>query len=78
MAAQGEPSEKYGDAERPVKKRSFMMHLTFYVLINAMLIIFNLVSSPGTIWFHWPLLGWGIGLAMHFISFTFPDGKIKE
>ena len=76
MAAQKEPSEKYGD--RLVKKRSFMMHLASYVLINAMLIIVNLVSSPGTIWFHWPLLGWGIGLATHFISFTFPDGKIKK
>ena len=22
--------------------------------------------TPGTWWFQWPLLGWGIGLAFHF------------
>jgi hypothetical protein len=45
------------------------------------------VASHGAIWFYWPLLGWGIGLAAHGLSvfglegFWGPDWeerKIKE
>ena len=25
----------------------------------------NMITSPDTLWFYWPLLGWGIGVAIH-------------
>lgn len=68
MAAHGESSEK----------RSFVIHLASYVLVNAMLTIVDLTSSPGTVWFHWPLLGWGIGLVAHFVSFTSSSRRMKK
>jgi hypothetical protein len=40
------------------------IHAAIYVVINAMLAVINL-SSPGDLWFQWPLLGWGLGLAFH-------------
>lgn len=45
--------------------RSFLAHLASYIIINVFLIFINLYTSPKTIWFIWPLLGWGIGLAFH-------------
>ncbi|MDW8076323.1 MAG: 2TM domain-containing protein [Nitrososphaerota archaeon] len=41
--------------------------MVIYVIINALLIFINLYTSPHVIWFIWPLLGWGIGLILHFI-----------
>jgi len=33
-----------------------------------MLITINVLYSPGEIWFFFPLLGWGIGLASHYVA----------
>jgi len=38
-----------------------------YVLINAMLIATNFIYSPAVIWFIYPLIGWGIGISMHYL-----------
>jgi hypothetical protein len=27
--------------------------------------LLNWITSPGTWWFYWPLLGWGVALALH-------------
>jgi hypothetical protein len=45
--------------------RSLYIHTIAYVMINAFLIALNLLMSPGVLWFVWPLLGWGVGLATH-------------
>jgi hypothetical protein len=47
--------------------RGFVAHLVVYLLVNALLIAINFKYSPGTIWFFYPLLAWGIGIAMHFL-----------
>jgi len=51
--------------ERIDELRDFYMHLATYVAVNLFLVILNLVTSPDSIWFIYPLLGWGIGLAIH-------------
>ena len=34
-----------------------------------------MVTSPGSLWFIWPLMGWGIGFAFHALSvFVFYPG----
>ncbi|HOL18060.1 MAG TPA: 2TM domain-containing protein [Bacillota bacterium] len=45
----------------------FWAHLVVYILINIMIVIFNLVNSPAIIWFYFPLFGWGLGLFMHYL-----------
>ncbi|MCL7383727.1 MAG: 2TM domain-containing protein [Thaumarchaeota archaeon] len=45
--------------------KGFQSHLAAYIIVNAFLIFVNLWTSPGTIWFIWPLAGWAIGLAFH-------------
>jgi len=47
-------------------KREFWQHVAIYVLVNSLLVVVWAVTSEGTyFWPMWPLLGWGIGLAMH-------------
>jgi 2TM domain len=45
----------------------FIVHAVVYALVNALLITINLVYVPAVIWFFYPLIGWGIGLLMHFL-----------
>jgi hypothetical protein len=46
----------------------FYVHLTVYLLVNALLIGINLGTSTQHLWFKWPLLGWGVGLLAHAIA----------
>ena len=45
--------------------RGVAVHLFVYLTVNALLMFINLTTSPENIWFIWPLLGWGLGLAAH-------------
>ena len=64
--------EGYKKAYRGVvseeEKRVFLIHLVVYVLVNAMLIAINFIYSPEAIWFFYPLIGWGIGISIHYLS----------
>ena len=58
--------DKYQKAKKRVEDiRGFYTHLGVYVLINAMLLLINITTSPDILWFYWPLLGWGIAVALH-------------
>lgn len=80
--------ESYRVARRQVRRlKGFYIHLTVYVLVNALLLLTNLVFSPGVWWFYWPLLGWGTGVAAHAVSVfglsgspgkAWEERKIKE
>ena len=51
----------------------FYVHLTVYLLVNALLIGINLGTSTQHLWFRWPLLGWGVGLLAHaIVAFALP------
>jgi uncharacterized membrane protein len=45
--------------------RGFLIHLTVYVLVNALLVGINLATTPARLWFVWPLVGWGVGVLAH-------------
>ncbi len=45
-------------------KRAFQRHLVVYLAVNTMLIVIWAVSGAGYFWPVWPILGWGIGLAL--------------
>jgi hypothetical protein len=45
------------------------IHVTVYVLVQLLLIvIWALTSDGGQPWFLYPLVGWGIGLALHALA----------
>ncbi len=59
------------EAQRYVNEvKAFYGHAAMFVMINPMLIILNLWTSPDYYWFFWALSGWTIGLASHAL-FTF-------
>ena len=45
--------------------KAFYLHLGQYALVIAGLAVINLMTSPGYLWFVWPAVGWGLGIAMH-------------
>jgi hypothetical protein len=46
-------------------KQEFFRHAVVYVAVMVLLMVIDVLTSPGTIWFIWPLAGWGLGLALH-------------
>lgn len=59
--------------KRVAKKKGFYKHLSSYLIMGIFFFVLNLLSDPGDWWFYWPMLGWGIGLAFHYVGvFGFP------
>ena len=56
--------------------RDLYVHIGVYVIVNAALFAINMITSPDTLWFFWPLLGWGVGLALHIFSFVTEGGLL--
>lgn len=61
----------YERAEAEIRAKegriSFYVHAAIYVLVNILLLVINLVFVPQFLWFFLPLIGWGIGLTMHYL-----------
>ena len=43
-------------------------HLRTYLGVIGFLFIINMLTGFGTIWFHWPALGWGLFLFLHWVK----------
>lgn len=71
--ASGKDPKLWGLAK---KRAGFKSHFYTYVTINGFLWLIWLITTPaglrneGIPWPAWPLMGWGVGLAMHFV-FTY-------
>jgi len=59
--------------ERVIAKRGFYRHLSVYVGVMVLLAVVDLTMG-GAVWFHWPLLGWGVGVFFHALN-TFSEGS---
>ncbi len=81
--------KKYEKAKKRVEElKSFYGNLATYVAVNAVLIIINFVTSPGSLWFYWVTIFWGIGILIHaskvfifkgkFLGEEWEEKKIKE
>lgn len=60
------------------KKREFFQHLSSFVIINAFLVVLNIIISGGIGWAIFAILGWGIGLTFDFIESFFPSEEKVE
>lgn len=61
--------------ERIKKKRDFRTHLIVYVLVNSLLVVIWALAGADFFWPVFPILGWGIGLAMHAWDVYGPPSK---
>lgn len=73
--------EKAQKRMKEIKK--FYSNLISYCIIVPFLVIINLTTNPAHIWYHYVILGWGIGVVSHgmrvfAIGSTWEEKKIKE
>lgn len=54
-----------GARGRAKAKYGFFVHAVVYTAAMVLLVVINLLTSPETLWFVWPLIGWGIAVALH-------------
>ncbi len=60
--------DPYKEARRRVKaKKEFYRHLTTYIIFSVFFFLLN-VATGGGVWFIYPVLGWGLGLAGHYVN----------
>jgi len=70
-----ENSQEYQSAKKRVEARmGFNIHLFVYIAVISLLMIINLTTSRDSLWFQWPMMGWGIAVVIHGLSiFVFPN-----
>ncbi|NDI99819.1 Pr2TM family membrane protein [Flavobacterium sp. LaA7.5] len=83
-----ETETSYYKAQKRVEDiKGFYGHLTSYIVVTTGLILLNVITSPQHLWFLYPAMGWGIGLAVHgmsvfnylpFLGNNWEERKIKE
>jgi hypothetical protein len=65
---------KYQKARKRVRKvKGFYKHLGTWVVFGVFFVVLNMVTDPGEFWAIFPIMGWGVGVAIHAIgTFGFP------
>lgn len=48
--------------------KGFKIHAIVYAAVNLLLLTIDLTVDKDSLWFFWPLLGWGIGLLGHGVA----------
>ena len=56
------------DLSKDLSMRIFLGHLVAYVAVTLICAAVNLWLTPGTLWFPWVLMGWGIAVATHALA----------
>ena len=82
MAAKGTNDELLKLAKRRVLlRKTVRWHAAIYLVINALLCaIFYLTTPGGYFWPIWSMLGWGVGLIIHFavVGSMLSSAKAKQ
>lgn len=80
MPEQLSDEELYRHARRRVAARKgFFVHLSVYIIVNALLVVIWATTGAQYPWFIFPLAGWGIGLLFHCLGvFVFSGNTAWE
>ncbi len=75
--------ERYYQAQKRVEEiKIFYQHLTVYVICNPIVIVVNIITSPGYLWYLWCLFGWAVPIILHglvvFNCFPFLNKEWEE
>ena len=54
-------------------EEEFKQHLGAFIIISVFLFLLNMFTSPSIWWFKFPVLGWSVGIAFHYLDiYGFP------
>ena len=78
-----DPFERAARRERATvfARTGFRIHLAVYLIVQALLFVLWLAfHGPSEVvpWFVYPLLGWGIGLAAHYLAFRAASSAAQQ
>ncbi len=60
-------------------RRGLFIHVALYLSVHAALVGIWALTGAGYPWFLWPMLGWGIGVVSHVLTYLFgPDSPGAE
>lgn len=54
--------------ERAKELKKFYAHLGIYIVMSLFFFALNYVTFRGHWWFYWPILGWGLGVAINAVK----------
>jgi hypothetical protein len=63
---------------KDLSMRIFLGHLVAYVAVSAICAIINLWLAPGTLWWPWVLIGWGVAVAIHAFALLLRKTRRRE
>ena len=59
----------YQEAKKQVKKKKgFYVHMAVYLSVGLFFLLMNVATFDGEWWFFFPMLPWGIGLSIHYLT----------
>lgn len=64
------PAVEHIPAQSPLaehRKGDWRRHATIFLVVCTGLVLFDVVDHGAITWSKWPVLGWGIGLLMHWL-----------
>jgi hypothetical protein len=58
--------------------RIFLAHLVAYMAVVAISAAINICLAPGTLWWPWVLIGWGMAVAVHAFALLLRKTRRRE
>jgi hypothetical protein len=66
------------DMFKDFSMRIFLVHVTAFVAGVIICAAINLWLTPGTLWFPWALMGWGVAVAVHAFALLLRKTRRRE
>jgi 2TM domain len=65
--------------KRAEAKLGFYIHATVFVIVNIVKLGIHSFTTPDVFWLPLSFLGWGLGLALHYLfAIVIPEWRIRE
>ncbi|MEM9836581.1 MAG: 2TM domain-containing protein [Bacteroidota bacterium] len=80
MSRRSPGRKRYEDLPTADKKREFIRHFRTYLVMSIFFVVLNVIGGSGHFWAIYPILGWGIGVLMQYLSLYGPlaDEETEE
>ena len=69
--------DKLGMAKHRVAElKGLYTNLISFIVVNVLLIVVNLITSPDSLWFYWVTIFWGFGIILHAVNVFALNGSM--